>query len=609
MESFKGKSPHKPLRDDGTEIRIVNLLPNDFGAPIECKLEHIVLEPGADYEAVSYHWGDATVTKPILLDGRTYPVTINLFSGLQYLRLEDSPRRLWVDSLCINQTDTEERGREVRKMNIIYKYASGVLIWLGDYEPYTRLHVKRLFDFVRKLATNCDRMDAKALISRLGYEEIWRWQEELRDFIGGRQWFERIWVLQEISGRPRPWLKHSKITPSLICGHLLLSFAHLRAAVTWWSEPIDSAQLGLPLVCPSLERLSSIWAGHQWMNENKDQPFGKQLAWLLAAVASIFKATDKRDMVYAILGLTTTEKVPVLLQVDYKKSLQQVLTDCATFIINEVGQINIIQCNSMRTERLPSWVPDWQQGCQYKMLFDINPYQGTYCKILNKGAVLEVDMVALTNVGITGPMLEGPKSIENTASTLRDFFLSVEECLNGRPTSNQAHKEFRKALWRLFLAFDLHACMQIDPGWHLNAIKNDPPFLLELGASLVGHDTFYATGMGGSYDIDVLRTLTQTIEGKYLFRCIDGSIGIMNQPMAKPQLGDIISSIKGAYSEFVLRPIMGGYRIIGRCERTLDCLGFGVTEMDIIDWENMSFRAAQFDRLWRMRTSRRITIH
>ena len=292
METFKGISPHRPLDKEGKEIRIVTLLPNKFSAPIKCELEHIILESGADYEAISYCWGDATITQPILLDGVPYPITLTLLDGLKYLRRETSPRKLWIDSLCINQTDTAERSREILRMRDIYKSARSVLIWLGDYTPFTRLHVKWIFDYVTKLASCCNEQQDAALIRATGYDELWHMQSELCEFIQTRQWFQRIWVLQEVAVRPKPYVKDFATGPNLMCGDLMLPFAYLRAVDEYWVTNTHGQRIGLPPICPSLDRMRVIWFGHQTIMLNEEpSTLAQRLAWILALVAARFQAT------------------------------------------------------------------------------------------------------------------------------------------------------------------------------------------------------------------------------------------------------------------------------------------------------------------------------
>src|SRR5579862_6032116 len=90
-----------------------------------------------DYMALSYTWGDPTVTREILVNGHVMRVTRNVEECLRVLR--DKPYikkgwRIWIDLLCINQADIIERGAQVKRMYDIYGKAWTPIIWLGDEE-------------------------------------------------------------------------------------------------------------------------------------------------------------------------------------------------------------------------------------------------------------------------------------------------------------------------------------------------------------------------------------------------------------------------------------------------------------------------------------------
>lgn len=55
----------------------------------------------------------------------------NLWYALLSLRLKETVRVLFVDALCINQTDEDERTDQVLKMSTVFSLATRVLIWLG----------------------------------------------------------------------------------------------------------------------------------------------------------------------------------------------------------------------------------------------------------------------------------------------------------------------------------------------------------------------------------------------------------------------------------------------------------------------------------------------
>ena len=51
----------------------------------------------------------------------TLPVTVNLFHALKYLRHEAISRTFWIDAICVNQEDLDERGKQVQRMADIYR--------------------------------------------------------------------------------------------------------------------------------------------------------------------------------------------------------------------------------------------------------------------------------------------------------------------------------------------------------------------------------------------------------------------------------------------------------------------------------------------------------
>ncbi|KAI0201180.1 heterokaryon incompatibility protein-domain-containing protein [Astrocystis sublimbata] len=567
METFKGISPHRPLNDSGKDIRIIKLLPNHRNAPIACELEHIALEPGADYEALSYCWGDASVTKSILLDSKPYPITLNLLDGLRYLRHEQHPRRLWVDSLCINQMDVAERNREILRMRDIYRLASAVVIWLGDYRPFTRQHVERIFDYVSRFAECNTREKEDELIRDTGFDELWHMQSQLHDFIRTRKWFQRMWILQEVSVRPKPRVKDVSLSPNLICGDLPLPFAYLRVVDEYWVTNTFDKRICLPPICPQMDRMKVIWYGHQAIALKEQKATVTQLlAWILALVAARFHSTDQRDIVYATLGLLNADPLPVELIPDYGKSPTEILIECASFIITQSRILTILQYNSMHTPELPSWVPDWQHDSCCPIILQAKAHSTTHVKIHKDIGALEVDIIPLAEICRVGPQLEHRVPSEGLISTWSNFFMDAEECLAKGQPAVSGYSSFGKALWQLLLVFDLSRQDLHEPGWHLAAAEHVPPLFFR-EKSLLG-DSRPGWVQDISYMEEILAALEATIPRKKLFRCSDDSIGLTCQPNIEPNEGDFVCAIKGSYGEYLLRQFSDGLKIIGRCERS-----------------------------------------
>jgi hypothetical protein len=98
---------------------------------ITCSLEHVELLSSEPYTALSYCWGPEKERKTIEMDGTAVNVTPNLYAALK--RLQVTPyTRVWIDALCINQDDREERAHQVRLMKYVFEGAERVVAWLGD---------------------------------------------------------------------------------------------------------------------------------------------------------------------------------------------------------------------------------------------------------------------------------------------------------------------------------------------------------------------------------------------------------------------------------------------------------------------------------------------
>lgn len=111
----------------------------DDEAQISCKHVQIPFSQRPKFVALSYMWGESNAQKKILLNGAEFAVTENLLSALSHLRRKNAfeYRLFWIDAICINQDDMNEKSRQVRIMNHIYDRASSVVVWLGDgYSKY-----------------------------------------------------------------------------------------------------------------------------------------------------------------------------------------------------------------------------------------------------------------------------------------------------------------------------------------------------------------------------------------------------------------------------------------------------------------------------------------
>lgn len=196
-------------RDDS--IRLLELLPARDG-PLKCTLFSVRLQEDPDFEALSYTWGAPEFPNTLRIDPSNclLKITDNLNDALLALRLQEESRRLWVDAVCINQKDPEEKKHQVPMMKSIYQGARRAIIWLGkDADDPEQLALEREgVQVLKQIGGNCqlygfekifpfprivpDRKAFQNLIS-LGTDvnvrsllKIYEWE-----------WYERLWIIQE----------------------------------------------------------------------------------------------------------------------------------------------------------------------------------------------------------------------------------------------------------------------------------------------------------------------------------------------------------------------------------------------------------------------------
>ncbi|KAE9379992.1 HET-domain-containing protein, partial [Stipitochalara longipes BDJ] len=125
---------------DSLSFRIAILSPGEFDDVLTMTLEvRNLSEQDLDYEAISYCWsqgiGDAiedTWDFHVKCGEDTFMVPRNLGRALRRLRYQDKQRRLWMDSVCIDQQSVEEKNVQVAMMGRIFAQARRVVVWLGE---------------------------------------------------------------------------------------------------------------------------------------------------------------------------------------------------------------------------------------------------------------------------------------------------------------------------------------------------------------------------------------------------------------------------------------------------------------------------------------------
>jgi hypothetical protein len=413
-----------PVRLSEGYIRLLSILPQTPGNHtfLNLDLRVTALPPQAGhnprYLALSYLWGPEDQQKKLVyINGQPFQVGINLYIALVHLASNIS-LLIWIDAVCINQNDSEEKGVQVNQMGAIYGSAEEVLIWLGEGTPETD-----------NLLVQMDSLGARALgagIWNLEPEDMKRWPniefqkshiksslEQLMSSVrrgakfpfntlidlSYRPWFKRVWIVQELC---------LGVRYRFICGQSSVPGDNFIAAFYFCVlftvndlGPLKQAGQGgtslLLGMAKALIKNPSMFVGaiqrtvskqHFMISPRASTTLGTRrkfqsrdsLTLMQLLVRAFILTSDgpleakvAKDRVYAFLGIAK-DRDKLGIYPDYRNhtTYQQVYIQVARALVR-VGRLDILglcrathprgepDAKVQRDPVLPSWVPDWSQ--------------------------------------------------------------------------------------------------------------------------------------------------------------------------------------------------------------------------------------------------------
>lgn len=216
--------PESPLKYEPLtspkEIRLIEI--QSGYAMIKCSLYHAIYDE-AEYHAVSYTWGDPRPWQSfeeskaweqadeywVSCNGQKLQVARNLHDLLTSLRAKRYFKTpIWVDSICINQADLDERSHQVAQMGEIYSHAYGSIVWLGMEDDeitvptcaFIKSFGKALGDHPEEKVCSFS-WDHPRLYEMIEHPPVTTEQWSLLAQFCSRRWFGRGWVLRTSAAR------------------------------------------------------------------------------------------------------------------------------------------------------------------------------------------------------------------------------------------------------------------------------------------------------------------------------------------------------------------------------------------------------------------------
>lgn len=542
--------------ENPNHIRLINLLPGAAQELLQASILHTALETAPPYQAVSYVWGSSEKNFILESPDGIIPITASLHSALRRLRKQESPMLLWADAVCINQTDNQEKGRQIRLMRDIFGRASYVVAYLGEEADDSHL-VPGLMEAVACANYGLEPgqwMLRRTVESSLPIESDRSWQA-CQAFMR-RSWFRRVWILQEVA---------VAADVRIICGSWDESWELFESALAT-ARDHQVLPFWVDFNAPDTIREASetgyksawllIWARSNYQNGTR---------WSLLKLLELFRGTEAtraRDLAFALLGLAR-DATDAALDPDYDSSLEEVFTRYVAFFIHEYQSLRLLSEAGLGAmpHRFPSWVPDWTveknklTGGDYDTTEDyyhaakdskpiIRPYRDPAILAVGGGIVDTVVKISKDHKLGPGDIAQG-KALHPLLYRIRDCD-EMLATLASYPTGENLHEVY----WRTLIR---------------NLTKGDekPPLEFEVSYKAAREYLDRAQGRGErlnarSADTQTLwanmqpymRSLLTIFEDTLFCITEKGYIGLV-PPKTEP--GDVISVLFGGPTPFILR--------------------------------------------------------
>jgi hypothetical protein len=349
---------YSPLDESKREIRLLELYSGDLDDDIDCRIRHVTLASTLEITALSYTWGDPKDRKAISVGGHTLEVTVNLFDALRHLRSPQETRTLWVDAVCINQEDLDERSKQVLRMRDIYTFAKTVEVWLGltDDDDYAGMALVRKLGAIvsapeESLAKGFHNEYQQAFLDIFEAAE----PKEVRALcqLFKRPWWTRVWVVQELmlanqqaalvrcGEAAAPWLSF------LVTAYAVESSWFIVDAIVtsvFPDDKVDAFNNGIRMAqCRRVDPTHPLFSLLELLHQHRD-----------------CESTDPKDKVYGLLGLSgDVEDIGIM--PNYDQSPEEIFTDLFKKHVLATNSLDMICAARFprRFSSLPSWVPDW----------------------------------------------------------------------------------------------------------------------------------------------------------------------------------------------------------------------------------------------------------
>jgi hypothetical protein len=563
-------------------IRILSIPPApsdiDETGPFECDIQVVSLGSLPQYETLSYVWGSGVGPVPIVVSGHRIEVSRSLNGALRRLQLPDRPRLLWVDQICIDQQNLEEKADQVRLMSTIYTKCSRCIAWLGEVREGVPLaDADAAVQLLKYMAVASRLRDPSSEpLPPMFPDRFGAATEALKDiYPGENEWWHRIWTVQE-AALPE--------YVTLQWGQFEIPWSTLQQAREAWVLYMPQPLGTMIAQCPAGSKVLADFMAHvTWLNIAKlryDDLFEMIHRYRFR------QATNTRDKIYGLLGLCEHGRLPVTEICDYTIPVSQVFSTLTQELILDRKTLRPLTVSPRQqpfeaTPNIPTWALDLaSSNPKYSpdVYHHIHGYE-EYTADEGLGAMdlkaiegqigqgrltltgVHLDAIVQTQGGLRAGDVSDTSQVSLTEALLQDWYATAVGCpLSSRhldgSVSKDLYPESAYDRGEAFARFVLGDVVRDGEQRPMRKASDDD----------VQNVWRIMTGDPIEIDFETRRTIYGMMANQNMFVT---KTGLMGQGHMETEVGDQVWVFRGGRVPFVVRPRKGkgedGYTFVGQC--------------------------------------------
>jgi hypothetical protein len=530
-------------------MRLLYLLPGTSESLLQAVLNHIACNYAGTYQALSYVWGSSVRDKELVTPNGIIPITTSLHKALIALRQSDQAIMVWVDAVCINQSDYSVKAQQIRLLPEIFQACECTYAFLSEGDLAINQALEMLMQ-VRARAIREERKSYKGPAAggkdrpimsmwegkRLPAPESPMWESVFALFT--LPYFRRAWIIQEVVASP---------AIKFVCGTRLIGWNDLYAALQALNREVEMSEEE-----PELSDVRASWEPFMKLGVQREWE-ARQHRWCLITLLEHFRhaeSTLSRDRFFTLVGLASdgndTDFEP-----DYESSFHDIVLRFAYAFVRQGRGIQLLYRAGItpaeHKSKFPSWIPDWTVQRPVG-LHDSSDSEFTFsaCGPSSPHVTLGPMPNDLSVDGYNMDVILAITTTSNTESEWEEYFVEVDEMIDQAMLSDTlGPKEHLK--WKVpvaaapFTSRESYKAFREYIADPLNVPTNDGDYN--------AHKSYGECLQG-------------TLTGWKFVITKRGFAGVVPN---LSQVDDVVAIMKGGCVPFVLRESGEKWRLVGEC--------------------------------------------